>query len=152
MPSQLIPPLLMALAVALGIGGPVIGALRRLKARQVISADAPKRHQTKAGTPTMGGLIIIGSGAWGALAIGPHTPEMLAALAVTLTFSAIGLLDDLLIVTRGQNLGLKARQKLALQLALAVAFVWWWNARGGASDDASTAMAAAFHLLLLVGM
>src|SRR5438105_2125758 len=118
MPSQLIPPLLIALAVALGAGGPLIQALRRLKARQVISTDAPKGHQKKAGTPTMGGLIIIGSGALGALVIGPRTTEMLAALAVTLTFSGIGLLDDLLIVTRGKNLGLKARQKLALQILL----------------------------------
>src|SRR5689334_15480047 len=116
MPSQLMLPLLVALGVAVAIGGPVIGVLRRLKARQVISTDAPKGHQKKSGTPTMGGLIIIGSAALGALIIGPRTPEMLAALIVTLTFSGIGLLDDLLIVTRGKNLGLKARQKLALQI------------------------------------
>jgi len=152
MPSQLILPLLVALGIAIAMGGPVIGALRRLKARQVVSTDAPKAHQKKSGTPTMGGLIIIGAGALGALALGPRTPEMLAALVVTLTFSGIGLLDDLLIVTRGKNIGLKARQKLALQSALAVAFVWWWDGRGGESVSGLTAALAAFHLLLLVGM
>src|SRR5712692_2497362 len=120
MPSLLVPPLLVALAIALAIGGPIIGVLRRLKARQVISTDAPKQHQAKSGTPTMGGVIIVAAGAAGALAFGPRTPEMLAALVVTLAFSGIGLLDDLLIVTRGKNLGLKARQKLALQILLAI--------------------------------
>jgi len=152
MSSQLVPPLLIALAVALAAGGPLISALRRLKARQVISTDAPKGHQKKAGTPTMGGLMIIGAGMLGALAVGPRTPELLAALVVTLTFAGIGLLDDLLIVTRGKNLGLKARQKLALQIVLAAAFIWWWDGRGGEVVSAPTAVAAAFHLLLLVGM
>src|SRR5438270_731378 len=118
MPNQLVLPLLVALAIAVATGGPVIGALRRLKARQIISTDAPEGHRKKAGTPTMGGLIIIGAGVLGALFIGPWTPEMLAALVVTVTFSGIGFLDDLLIVTRGKNLGLKARQKLALQTVL----------------------------------
>jgi phospho-N-acetylmuramoyl-pentapeptide-transferase len=152
MPSQLIPPLLIALIVALVIADPLIRMLRGLKARQVISTDAPKTHQKKAGTPTMGGIIIIGSGLAGALAIGPRTPEMVAALVITLAYSGIGLLDDLLIVIRGKNLGLKARQKLALQIVLAVVFVYWWDGRGGEAGNALTAAFAAFHLLLLVGM
>lgn len=150
--SALVPPLLLALAVALALGGPVIAGLRRLKARQVISTDAPQRHQTKAGTPTMGGVIIIGAGLAASLLPGPRTPELLAAAAVTLAFTAIGLLDDLLIVTRGKNLGLKARQKLALQVLFAAIFVWWWDGRGGEALDAGTALRAAFHLLLLVGL
>jgi phospho-N-acetylmuramoyl-pentapeptide-transferase len=177
MPSLLPLPLLLALAVGLAIGGPIIRALGRLKARQVISTDAPQHHQAKAGTPTMGGLIIMAAGAVGSLVIGPRTPELLAALIVALSFSAIGLLDDLLIVTRGKNLGLKARQKLALQFLLAIAFVWWWDGNGpgaagmpaalgsalhpgsagvparfGSEAGTPAALLAALHLLLLVGM
>jgi len=152
MPSRLPLPLLLALAVALAIGGPIIRVLRALKARQVISADAPQRHQAKSGTPTMGGVIIMAAGAAGALVIGPRTPELLLALAVTFAFSAIGLLDDLLIVTRGKNLGLKARQKLALQVVLALAFVGWWDGSISGATGIPAALAAVFHLLLLVGM
>src|SRR6266571_538192 len=152
MPSRLPLPLLLALAVALAIGGPIIRVLRALKARQVISADAPQQHQAKSGTPTMGGVIIMAAGAAGALVIGPRTPELLLALAVTFAFSAIGLLDDLLIVTRGKNLGLKARQKLALQVVLALAFVGWWDGSISGATGIPAALAAAFQLLLLVGM
>jgi phospho-N-acetylmuramoyl-pentapeptide-transferase len=152
MPSLIALPLLVALATAIVIGSPVIAGLRRLKARQVISTDAPKSHQTKTGTPTMGGIIIVVAGAAGALAVGPRTPELFAALAVTLAFSAIGLLDDLLIVTRGKNLGLKARQKLALQVLLAVAFVGWWDGGRSGASGAPAALIAVFHLLLLVAM
>ena len=66
MPSEFPLPLLLALAFGLVIGGPIIAALRLLKARQVISTDAPQHHQAKSGTPTMGGLIIMAAGAAGA--------------------------------------------------------------------------------------
>jgi phospho-N-acetylmuramoyl-pentapeptide-transferase len=152
MPSALALPLLLALVIGVVIGGPVIATLRGLKARQVISTDAPQRHMAKTGTPTMGGVIIMVAGLVAPLALGPRNPEMVAAIVVTLAFSAIGLLDDLLIVTRGKNLGLKARQKLALQILFAAAFVWWWDGRNGDVLGGKAALAAAFHLLLLVGM
>jgi phospho-N-acetylmuramoyl-pentapeptide-transferase len=149
---RLVPPLLLSLLIAVMIGGPVIAWLRRRKARQVISTDAPKRHQAKSGTPTMGGVIIITAGLLSALILGPRTAELTAAVIITLAFTAIGLLDDLLIVTRGKNLGLKARQKLALQVLFGAAFVWWWDGRGGESLGMPAALSATFHLLLLVGM
>ena len=152
MPSVLVPPLLLALIIAVGIGGTVIASLRRLKARQIISTDAPQRHQSKTGTPTMGGIIIMTAGLVAALILGPRTRELFAAVTVTLAFSAIGLLDDLLIVIRGKNLGLKARQKLALQVLFALAFVWWWDGQAGETLDGQAAVRAAFHILLLVGM
>lgn len=152
MADVLIPPLLLALVIGLVAGGPLIAGLRRLKARQVISTDAPQRHQSKAGTPTMGGLLIMIAGLGAALALGPRTPELVAAVVVTLAFTAIGLLDDLLIVTRGKNLGLKARQKLALQVLFAAGFLWWWYARTDRVLDTGATLLAVFHLLLLVGM
>lgn len=152
MANVLVPPLLLALVIGLVIGGPLIAGLRRLKARQVISTDAPQRHQTKAGTPTMGGLIIMLAGLAAALALGPRTPELVAAVLVTFSFTTIGLLDDLLIVTRGKNLGLKARQKLALQVLFAAAFLWWWYTHTDRVLDTGATLLAVFHMLLLVGM
>jgi phospho-N-acetylmuramoyl-pentapeptide-transferase len=152
MANVLVPPLLLALVIGLIIGGPLIAGLRRLKARQVISMDAPQRHQSKAGTPTMGGLIIMLAGLAAALALGPRTPELVAAVVVTFAFTTIGLLDDLLIVTRGKNLGLKARQKLALQVLFGAAFLWWWYGHTDRVFDTGATLLAVFHLLLLVGM
>src|SRR5437867_2677590 len=152
MPSVLVPPLLLALIIAVGIGGTVIASLRRLKARQIISTDAPQRHQSKTGTPTMGGIVIMTAGLAAALVLGPRTRELVAAVTVTLAFSAIGLLDDLLIVTRGKNLGLKARQKLALQVLFALAFVWKQDAQSGQDMSLHATLLASFHLLLLVGL
>jgi phospho-N-acetylmuramoyl-pentapeptide-transferase len=86
------------------------------------------------------------------LIAGPRTPELLAAVLVTAAFMGIGLLDDLLIVTRGKNLGLKARQKLALQVLVAAGFLWWWYGHTNRVLDSGATLLAVFHLLLLVGM
>ena len=135
----LLTPLLVGLAVTLAAGAPVIGALRRMKARQIISLDAPTKHQSKAGTPTMGGLVIllgvvaaVLTFTWmqrspGALAVGREGSLALPVLGATLLFGAIGLLDDLLIICRGRSLGLKAREKLLLQFLVAIACVWWFH-------------------------
>jgi phospho-N-acetylmuramoyl-pentapeptide-transferase len=146
---------LIALLVALLVGGPVIEFLKRLKARQVISLDAPQRHQTKAGTPTMGGFIFVAAGTFAALLAPYRSPAALALLLTTLACAGIGLVDDLLIIIRGKNLGLKARQKLALQFIVAVAFVLWYHnpAAGLTSPDAGhMAAMSLFHILLIVAL
>src|SRR5437016_6363310 len=151
----LIPHFLGGLVIALLLGGPVIATLKRLKARQVISLDAPQRHQTKAGTPVMGGLIFVLAGALVVLLSPARSPGALALLLLTLAFAGIGALDDTLIIVRGKNLGLKARQKLALQIAGAVAFVFWYHNPATALTRPDAGLAAAlglFHILLIVGL
>lgn len=112
-----------ALTVLL-VGGPLGGlaALRRLKG-EIINPDLPERYRGKAGTPTMGGLLILAGFCVGALVAGGW--RIGGVLVVTLAFGAIGLLDDMLAQLRGRSLGLKARQKLALQVAAAVIFTKW---------------------------
>jgi phospho-N-acetylmuramoyl-pentapeptide-transferase len=109
-------------------GWVLIPVLRRMKAGQVISTDAPGRHQAKGGTPTMGGLLIL-CGALAAAILYPRPSGSAALLAAvllcTLAFGAIGFLDDYLIVRRGKSLGLRAREKLALQIIVALAFASW---------------------------
>lgn len=172
MTADLIWPFLASLLLTLVVGGPGIRLLRRLRARQIISSDAPARHQQKAGTPSMGGAIFLATGLLVGLLVGPRTPGLIALLVVMAAFTGIGFLDDFLIVLRGRNLGLKARQKLALQFFFGLLFVLWFHgtardlpgasglgaaagqnlATGGAGASGIVLAWGIFHLLLIVGM
>lgn len=119
---------LIAFTVALLAGPPVIARLRALKFGQNISSDGPASHQKKQGTPTMGGVVIVlGTVAASCIALIGHGARgpLLAVLLVFLAHAALGGADDYLKITRGKSLGLKARQKLAGQLVIALAFVTW---------------------------
>ena len=126
-------PFLVALAFVLLAGSPVIRALASRKARQPISADAPASHQAKQGTPTMGGLLILGATVAASLLIllgpfavySPLRKERLIAVLVTfLLAGGIGLLDDLGKARKKENkAGLSERVKLALQVIVASLFV-----------------------------
>ncbi|MBI3947779.1 MAG: phospho-N-acetylmuramoyl-pentapeptide-transferase [Armatimonadetes bacterium] len=115
--------LLLAMAVALAVMPGAIEWLRKLKAQQSIHEDVPATHQAKAGTPTMGGLVLIAALVTATLAFAGVNVLTGPALALTLGFGGIGFLDDLLIARRGKNLGLRAREKLALQVVVAALFV-----------------------------
>ncbi len=102
--------------------------LRRLKAGQSIREVGPKWHATKAGTPTMGGLMFITGLAaaivvmgWQGMVAGELTHIYLFLFASV--FGVIGFLDDYEKVKRHQNLGLTAIQKFLLQLAAAILFL-----------------------------
>jgi len=115
----------LAAALVLAAGRPVVEALRRAGVSQTVREDAPSRHAAKAGTPTMGGLLIIGAALVAALAVAAMLGRPPGALAVALgviaIYAAIGALDDRLGITRGRNLGLRAREKFALQIPVALA-------------------------------
>jgi len=112
---------LTALFTALIVGPLVINRLREFQIGQFIREEGPKAHQKKAGTPTMGGLLI---------AISTVVPTLLWAdlsnrfvwLAVfsICAFAAIGFTDDYLKVVHRRNLGLTARAKISLQIATSV--------------------------------
>jgi len=103
------------------IFGPLV--IRQLKNRQVgqeIRAEGPQSHLAKKGTPSMGGILIIGSTIiptliWGNL----ENDYVWIAMATMLGFGAVGFLDDYLKVTRRRSLGLTGRRKILLQLGLA---------------------------------
>jgi len=106
----------------------ILPALRRLKAGQEIREVGPRWHSTKAGTPTMGGLMfIVGTPisillmGWPRMAAGDLTHIYVFLFA--LVFGVIGFLDDYEKVKRHQNLGLTAIQKFLLQLAAAILFL-----------------------------
>jgi len=113
---------LTALLLSLVLGPWFIRTLRRLSVGQNIREVGPRAHQIKAGTPTMGGLLILVAVVvpvflWGNL--GNH--YLWLALLVTLAFGAVGFWDDFLKVRRRQSLGLTARKKILLQALVAAA-------------------------------
>jgi phospho-N-acetylmuramoyl-pentapeptide-transferase len=117
---------LTALLLSLLLGPWVIERLRELQVKQYIREEGPKGHQKKAGTPTMGGVLIVGAIViptvlWADL----RNVYVLLALGATLAFGAIGFVDDYNKVVRKRSLGLTARRKFLLQVltCLGVAIV-----------------------------
>jgi phospho-N-acetylmuramoyl-pentapeptide-transferase len=114
---------LTALFLCIALGPWLINRLRQFQIGQYIREDGPKSHQKKAGTPTMGGVLII---------ISIVIPTLLwadlrylyvwVALAALVGFGWIGFLDDYAKVTKRRNLGLTARRKLLYQFSLGFAF------------------------------
>ena len=114
---------LTALFLCIALGPWLIGKLHLFQIGQYIREEGPKSHQKKAGTPTMGGILII---------ISIVIPTLLwadlrysyvwIAIASLIGFGWIGFLDDYAKVTKQRNLGLTARRKLIYQFSLAFAF------------------------------
>ncbi len=112
---------LTAFFICFLLGPWMIEKLKALQVRQYIRQEGPQSHQKKAGTPTMGGLLIltgltISVLLWGNLRNG----YLWITLFVTLATGAIGFLDDYLMLAKKQNKGLSAREKLALQVLVAL--------------------------------
>ncbi|MDY6825716.1 MAG: phospho-N-acetylmuramoyl-pentapeptide-transferase [Bacillota bacterium] len=100
-----------------------IRRLRLLQYGQQIREDGPANHAAKAGTPTMGGAIFIAVTIIVCLTAGGFFPMMLGALFLLFGCGLIGFIDDYLKVVSKQSLGLKARSKLAGEIAVALVFV-----------------------------
>ena len=109
----------------------VIRLLTKLKFGQTVRSDGPKTHQTKSGTPTMGGVLILFGITAGTIAglAGNWSYNLLWTLFITLAYGGLGLLDDLLIIVLHRSLGLKARQKLLGQVFFAGLFACMWCSR-----------------------
>jgi len=113
-----------ALLISLFFGGKLIEALKRWNIGQQIREEGPQDHMVKRGTPTMGGVLIIGSVAistllWARLS----SVYMWTAVIATLLFAAIGFADDYAKMAKKQSLGLTGKQKLVAQFLIA-AGVW----------------------------
>lgn len=113
---------LIAIVVSIIMGPIVIPFLKQLKVGQNIREDGPVGHYAKAGTPTMGGIIIITAVLLASFIMAGSSTEALAALLIMLAFGAIGFWDDYIKVVLKRSLGLRAREKLGLQLLAAFLF------------------------------
>jgi len=139
---------LVAFLLSYLTGKKLIPYLRRLKAGQTIRMDGPSWHKAKEGTPTMGGLMFwlgIGAGTIvGFLLLLIVTKDSFAVSMVNIVkvfgglvmaylFGLVGVLDDYIKITKKQNLGLTAKQKLLLQFITAAAYLLSLKLCGGLS-------------------
>src|SRR6476659_1848335 len=113
-----------ALLISLFFGGKLIDFLKQWNVGQQIREEGPQGHQVKRGTPTMGGVLIVGSVListllWAKLS----SVYVWTAMIATLLFALIGFLDDYSKMAKQRSLGLTGRQKLLAQLLIAV-LVW----------------------------
>ncbi len=110
-------------------GAKVIGLLRRLRVGQNIREELQQGHQVKAGTPTMGGLMIVVATTLPFLALSGYGKKSLAVLGAILGCAAIGLLDDWQKVVRKRSLGLRGRYKIIGQLLVSAGLCLVANAQ-----------------------
>ncbi len=121
---------LTALMISFILGPWLIERMRHIKLGQFIREEGPKSHQQKAGTPTMGGIlinvaIIIPTILWADI----KNPYIWIVLFVTLAYGAIGFVDDYRKLAKKRNMGLTAKEKfgaqfgVALLVALAIAYL-----------------------------
>lgn len=115
-------PLIAALALTLVVGRPGIAYLHKVKFGQVIREEGPESHKAKAGTPSMGGWLILGPALAALPLFGPLPAEVWLLAAVIFGYAFVGWLDDWLIIKKKSNKGLSPRQKLAGQILVGVAF------------------------------
>lgn len=113
---------LTALIISFILGPWLIERMRQIKLGQFIREEGPKSHQQKAGTPTMGGILIniailIPTLLWADIL----NPYIWIILFVTFAYGAIGFIDDYRKLVKRRNLGLTPKQKFSMQIGVALA-------------------------------
>lgn len=114
-----------AFAVTVGLGPILIPFLHKLKFGQEIRGCGPESHLKKAGTPTMGGFMILAGLLVSVLFWCRWTTAVWVAVILTFGHGLIGFVDDYIKIWKHRNMGLTAMQKLVLQLLLAGCLVWY---------------------------
>lgn len=119
-------PVLLAFALSVILCPVTIPLLRKLKFGQYVRDDGPESHLKKAGTPTMGGIVIIISIAASSLLCMSRKEEIIPVLFATAGFGVIGFLDDYIKVVMKRSLGLTALQKILMQGIIAGIFAYYY--------------------------
>ncbi len=139
-------PLCLAFAISVALAPSFIKWLKKLKFGQEIRDEGPKWHESKSGTPTMGGIIFItgivlgtiltflfsfiwGNGSFSSI------KDSLSILVISLGFGAIGFCDDFIKVVKKRNLGLTSKQKFLLQLLFAIIYIAYEIIDGGMNTE-----------------
>lgn len=118
-------PVLISFVLSVVMGPVIIPMLRRMKMGQTERAEGVKSHLKKAGTPTMGGVIILLSVVVTSVFYVKDYPKIIPILFVTLGFGLIGFLDDYLKVVMKRSDGLFPKQKMALQIVVTAIFAFY---------------------------
>lgn len=118
---QIILTIIIAFVITAILGPVVIPILHRIKAGQSIREEGPKAHQVKAGTPTMGGIMIILAVIIACVSVGHGLNADMGILLLSFVLCGlIGFCDDFIKVVKKRNLGLTALQKLIFQIIIAI--------------------------------
>jgi phospho-N-acetylmuramoyl-pentapeptide-transferase len=112
----------LSLLIGLILGPFVIRELKKFHARQSEREEGPASHKVKAGTPTMGGILILAALLISCLVFNPMDLRKGLALFLTVGHGVIGFLDDSIKALKHRNLGLTAKQKLLGQFIMAAVF------------------------------
>jgi phospho-N-acetylmuramoyl-pentapeptide-transferase len=116
-----------AMLICIFLGPKFIEYLRLKEFGQNIREEGPEEHHAKAGTPTMGGLIIFISICVPFLVLSDRDAQSMAVFGVAIGCAGLGFADDYIKIVKRRSLGLSARWKLLFQLLLALGL--WWVAR-----------------------
>ncbi len=125
MNTEFVSAILIAFGISVVLCPIVIPLLKKLKFGQYIREEGPEAHKSKSGTPTMGGLVILCSVTITSLIFIKDHTEILPILFLTLGFGLIGFLDDYIKVVMKRNLGLRAWQKMLLQIIVTGLFIFY---------------------------
>jgi phospho-N-acetylmuramoyl-pentapeptide-transferase len=120
---------LVALVIAMLAGPRFIRWLQKRGIGQNIREAGPERHTAKQGTPTMGGVLILGAALIPYLIFSHKYWDSLVVVILTYGSGAIGFADDLIKQRRQRSLGLSARVKLGLQIPLVGVSCWLRDSR-----------------------
>lgn len=125
MDYKIILPVLISFALSVILGPVVIPILRKMKMGQTEREDGVQSHLKKAGTPTMGGVIILASIVLTSLFFIKDYPKIIPIMFVTVGFGLIGFLDDYLKVVMKRSDGLYPKQKMGLQILVTAVFAFY---------------------------
>jgi len=125
MSNTVVLPVIIAFFISAVLGPVVIPFLRRLKVGQTVRDEGPQSHIKKNGTPTMGGILILGAVVATSIFYVKDYPNIIPVLFLTLGFGLIGFLDDYIKVVLKRSMGLRAWQKMLGQLIVTGVFAYY---------------------------
>lgn len=125
MDATILMSVIISFAISVVLGPVVIPFLKRLKVGQTVRDEGPKEHLKKNGTPTMGGILILISIVATSILYVKDYPRIIPILFVTMGFGLIGFLDDYIKVVLKRSMGLRAWQKMALQILVTGVFAYY---------------------------
>src|SRR2546427_9610046 len=137
-----------SLFICVFLGPKFIEYLRLREFGQYIREEGPEGHAVKAGTPTMGGIVLFVAVSVPFLILSKHDRASMAVFGTAVASAFLGFLDDWTKISKKRSLGLSARKKLLLQAVIAVG-LWYVATRGvGLKDDLNVRL---FHAHLRLG-
>lgn len=116
---------IISFAISVILGPVIIPFLKRLKVGQTVRDEGPQAHLKKNGTPTMGGILILISIVVTSILYVRDYPRIIPILFVTLGFGLIGFMDDYIKVVLKRSMGLRAWQKMAMQILVTAVFAYY---------------------------